>query len=346
LGHYQPLCPVFGQCGGCQYQHLSYPEELTIKNTQLQEIFSENRGFPKGILEPVIPAPGDYHYRSRLDLKLIRTRDQGLLFGFSPSGRNRMVPTTQCFIAMPSIAAFLPELKRQAIIQMPLKYRTANLVVKTGDDQRVCWGGIGRKSLTMKEQDYLWTVINGKKIFYSLDTFFQANLAILPTLVQRIQELNLLTPQTIFYDLYGGVGLFGIAFAQQVKKVVLVEENNAAVTLARYNREQQQLNNMEIIQGRVEDHFRELSRPLSGEPAVIFIDPPRKGLDKRLTVELSETGNVDVILYLSCNPQALCNDLMLIRQRGWQLQGLIPFDFFPRTHHVEILAVLKRYQQQ
>jgi len=66
-----------------------------------------------------------------------------------------------------------------------------------------------RRSLQLREEDYFWTEIGGRKIFYSLDTFFQANLHILPGLFKTIRGFDIWEDDTCFYDLYGGVVSFG-----------------------------------------------------------------------------------------------------------------------------------------
>ena len=175
-----PQCPVFGQCGGCLYQDIPYEEELRIKETNLKTLLQSRLNIADELFEPITASPRDYHYRNRLDLKLVCTKEQGVLIGFSSEGRNNIIPIEACPIAQQEISAYLPKVKREAINRLTPKYKMANLVVKTGEDGRVAWGGIGRRSLQMKEEDYLWTEIAGKKIFYSLDTFFQAIRSILP----------------------------------------------------------------------------------------------------------------------------------------------------------------------
>ena len=202
----QPACPVFGECGGCQYQDVLYEEELQIKEKQLKKIFLEHLIVSSELFEPIIPSPQTYHYRNRLDLKLFKTREGKVLIGFSPEKGFKTIEVEQCPIADRAISDFLPELKHQAIVRLPAKYRVANLVVRCGDDKSVHWGGIGRRSLELKPQDYFSTEILDRKIFYSLDTFFQANLSILPLVIEKIRTLSIWKSKPIFYDLYGGVG--------------------------------------------------------------------------------------------------------------------------------------------
>ena len=189
-----PRCPLFGQCGGCQYQDLPYDEQLRIKERRVRELFlTAFPGMDPAVFEPMVPSPKQYHYRCRLDMKFLKTRSQECFMGFTPVTHPRgACEAAACPLALEPISDFLPELKRQAMARIPLKYRNANLVVKSGDDGRVCWGGIGRRSLRQDEADYLWTEVEGRRVYFSLDTFFQANLSILPAVMQRIRGLGVL----------------------------------------------------------------------------------------------------------------------------------------------------------
>ena len=70
-----PPCRIFGQCGGCQYQDIPYDEELQTKEVQLKNLFLEKFGRLPGIFNPIVPSPIQYHYRHRLDLKLMKFRN-------------------------------------------------------------------------------------------------------------------------------------------------------------------------------------------------------------------------------------------------------------------------------
>jgi len=330
-----PLCPVFGQCGGCQYQHISYPSELKLKEQGLKKLFLETAGAGPEFFAPIVASPKEYRYRIVLDVNLVRIKSGEVFIGFSQGGRNRVVPAQECLIARESISKFFPELRQEALAKLTSKYRVANLVVKTGDDDRVFWGGIGRRSLCLAEGDYLWTEINGKRIFYSLSTFFQANHSILPELMKTIQGFGVLGKDTVFYDLYGGVGLFGIYFADQVKKVVLIEENIYAVKLAEYNRAFHQLENFEITGGRVEEGGVGLSFDAQ---SVVMVDPPRAGLAQSVVNFFCGENRPGNLLYLSCNPESLARDLRILLAGGWKIERVVPFDFFPKTRHLETLV--------
>ena len=336
----EPLCPVFGICGGCFYQDISYADELCIKEKKLRGLFAKSFNLWGDVFQPLVPSPAPYYYRNRLDLTLARSKGR-VLIGFQSYSSKRLVSVGSCAIARKEILDFIPELQKQAQAKLPENYRRANLVVRTGDEGRVVWGGIGRRSLVLKEEDYLWTEISGKRIFYSLDTFFQANLSILPLLIDTIRSLARFDPGTLLWDLYSGVGLFGISFADQVKRVVMIEAGVESTRLAHFNATYHRLENVEIIGGKVEQELPKKINELEGKRNVGFVDPPRKGLSRTVLEMLVKQKNFESFFYLSCQPESLLRDLEVFCESGWKIKQIIPFDFFPRTSHLEVLALLE-----
>ena len=333
-----PLCPVFGTCGGCTYQHLSYAEELRVKEQQLHGLFKTELKLPWEVFESIVASPKHYHYRNRLDLEMRRSQRQ-IMMGFQSPELRKVVPVSSCAIAMEEISDFMPQLEMEAAEKLPENYRTANLVVRCGDDGRVFWGGIGRRSLEMKEEDFLWTEVNGRRVYYSLETFFQANLSILPRVMEIIRSLLPWDQDTLFLDLYSGVGLFGICLADLVGKVVMVEECPGSIKLAKYNIHYHQLSHVEMMPGKVENELPKLTEQ-AFRKIYAMIDPPRAGLSRQVAESLSASRLIKGLLYLSCHPQSLVRDLKIFIEKGWKVEKIHPFDFFPRTRHLETLVLL------
>ncbi|MBU1996983.1 MAG: hypothetical protein KKD07_09400 [Candidatus Omnitrophica bacterium] len=338
-----PVCSLFNDCRGCSYQDIPYEDELSIKEKELKDLINELLEVDPDCFEPIVPSPKPYHYRNRLDLKLLKTKSKEVFIGFTPKSRHGVIPIESCYIAREEISSFIPELKKQAIDKLPENYRLANLVVRSGEDGRVFWGGIGKKSLLQEEGDFFWVEIEGKKIFYSLDTFFQANISILPSVFQKIKSLGIWGNDVVFYDLYGGVGLFGVGMVDSVSKVVLIEESIPSLRLAKYNVEYHDLKNFKIIEGRVEDHFLDMVNEEENGKRVAMIDPPRAGLSQSALDLLVSAKGIGWMLYLSCNPKTLARDLGRFVANNWNIEKIIPFDFFPKTAHLETLVLLKKF---
>ena len=145
----KPLCPVFGECGGCNHQDIAYREELASKELLLKKTIKEKINVADQCFEKIIASPQEYHYRHRIDLKLTRSKEAKVLIGFSPKNKGKLIPVEECFIARKEVSAFIPKLKELVTPKLSAKYRQANIVVKTGDDGRVLVGGVGRRSLSL-----------------------------------------------------------------------------------------------------------------------------------------------------------------------------------------------------
>lgn len=347
LPRIDPPCPAFGTCCGCSFQDIDYKDELALKENYLLELFQEHRlGGASERVSPIVASPDPYHYRNRLDLKLKRVLRGDIFIGFSPIDRRGIVPVDQCFIARQEISDAIPRVKAEVLAKLPDKYRLANITVRSGDDGRVCWGGIGKRSLHLDASDLLWTEIRGRRIFYSLDTFFQANLSILPLLIGRIASLPVWKDRPVFLDLYGGVGLFTFALAGKFEKAFLIEECGPSLDIARHNAAYHNMGEIEIKEGKVEQYLDApdgvLSGTAAGKNVVTMIDPPRSGLSPKARAFFTQTGSLRNILYLSCNPHALAIDLKAFLGSGWSIEEIIPFDFFPRTAHLETLVLLHK----
>ncbi len=150
-------------------------------------------------------------------------------------------------------------------------------------------------------------------------------------------------------ELYCGNGNFSLALARNFKRVLATEIAKPSVHAAQYNIAMNHIDNVKIIRMSAEDFtqamngVREFKR-LEGinlqdyQCETIFVDPPRSGLDEK-TVELVK--NYSRILYISCNPQTLCQNLEVLIKTH-KISKLALFDQFPYTHHMECGVLLEK----
>ncbi|HQB94805.1 MAG TPA: RsmD family RNA methyltransferase [Candidatus Omnitrophota bacterium] len=340
----KPACALFGTCGGCKYQDIPYEDELVLKAGALRALLTDAlEGLDPEVIESVVPSPDFYHYRNRLDLTLRKDRDGGWKMGFMLENTHRLEEVTACPIARHEINGFLPELRKEAVSKAEAgEYRNANLTVRVGEAGKVAWGGIGRRSLRMPQEDYFSVTLRGRRIFYSLDTFFQANLSILGKIVGHLADNIRWTRETVFLDLYSGVGLFGIALADLAKEIVMIESGHDSVRLARHNIEYHKLGHARILEGQVEQYLPEVLKETAGRDRVALIDPPRTGLCPSVIETLNAAEELASLFYLSCSPVSLARDLKKLTAGTWTVGKVTPFDFFPRTRHLETLVCLGR----
>jgi tRNA/tmRNA/rRNA uracil-C5-methylase (TrmA/RlmC/RlmD family) len=339
----EPPCRYFGECGGCSFQHLSYEAELKHKEDSVRKLFQTGLGIAPDVIEPILPSATPFGYRSRIDLNFRRTRDGRTLLGFMNSRSNRLVEIQECLIARKELNESLAALP-QILLDHPLAggYRRANITLKVGEDHRVLWGGIGRRSLQLSEDQFLWVTVEGKRIHYSLDTFFQANTSALPLFAENLRRLIKPSPETILFDLFCGVGLFGILFAEECKEVIGIEESEPSYRLGLYNQRFHNLTHLRLVLGRVEDQLSKERVPYEGKRVALLLDPPRRGLSQRCQTILAREMKVERIVYVSCSAETLARDLKVFLEQGWTLKKLVTIDFFPQTPQLELIALLTR----
>jgi 23S rRNA (uracil1939-C5)-methyltransferase len=131
-------------------------------------------------------------------------------------------------------------------------------------------------------------------------------------------------------DAYCGVGVYGRALARVGARVTGIELDPEAAAAARAGAPE----GFRVIEGAVEERLGEVL-PV----ALAILNPPRPGVDERVTAQLSAAG-VERVVYVGCDPATLARDLG--RLEGYALTGLHAFDLFPQTAHVETVAVLRR----
>ena len=190
---------------------------------------------------------------------------------------------------------------------------------------------------TLWGQDYYYEEILGLKFKVTPFSFFQTNTEAAERLysyaVGLIPELE---GKTIF-DLYSGTGTISQIMALRAKKVVGIELVEEAVEAARVNAELNGLANCEFIAG---DVFRALDR-VEEKPDVIVVDPPRAGILPKALRKILDY-RVDTIVYVSCNPRTLAQNLAVMQQEGYRAVSVKTFDNFPFTKHIETCVLLVR----
>ena len=168
----------------------------------------------------------------------------------------------------------------------------------------------------------------GQTFSYDVDSFFQVNVPVYTRALESIRVHCQGDP----VDMYAGVGTIGLSVAK--KQVTLVELDMATAAMARVNAEKSPVK-AEVVQASTEKALEYIT----AEQPVIF-DPPRAGLHAQVVQRCLEVLPPQII-YLSCNPSTHARDLALL-QDAYTIKHFEVFNFFPRTPHIETLAVLER----
>ena len=305
----QPKCPYFGDCGGCQYQHITYSEQLRIKHKQISDLFQRVGKFPAAVVDPVIPSPREYGYRNRI---MIRTqwnkKKQGLEIGFLRYENNWVVDIDHCPISEPEVSEGIKEVR-------------ANPPPK---------GGL---KVVIRKYPEGWEVPK--------DSFFQNNFSLLPELVKTVRDCLRASGSRYLVDLYCGVGFFGIELAKDVQLFIGVEMDKKAIGAARNNAGAKGVKNGQFLIGSALELFPEVMARKPAADTTVIIDPPRTGCTPEMVAFLRET-RARQIIYISCHPATLARDLHALCEAGvYRLERVTPLDMFPQTQHVECVADLR-----
>ena len=328
----QAPCKYYQECGGCHYQHLSYPDQLTLKTQQVKDVIRRIYGSVDFPIYDTIPSDDPFYYRN--DVKLTRNSQRlNFRYGFIGTDHVSVVPVDECMIVSRKI--------NQEIMSLPRdkSKHAKKLTIKSDLSENVSyWPG---------SSAVLHSKINDKKVYYDGRIFFQANQNILEKIIRHILSMNIYSKEdSCFFDLYGGVGVFSVALCDQFEKGILIEENRKAT---RYFEKAVKDNELEadsfkVYRNRVEDVFGWVFDKEHKKNNVVFLDPPRMGLDEKLVFEISKRQeHIQHVLYLSCNPSTLARDLKRFESdAAWHVKGVWPFDMFPQTKHIECLAWLTK----
>jgi tRNA/tmRNA/rRNA uracil-C5-methylase (TrmA/RlmC/RlmD family) len=305
----EPACRYFGLCGGCQYQHVDYLQQLVLKQKQVQDLFQRIGGFDDITVDAVVPCSQPYFYRNRI---LVRSQwdkfKQGLNIGFIRAENRLVVDIEECVIADPELNHQLREVR----LHPPPK------------------GGI-KVQLRINPAD--WQVPD--------HSFFQNNFYMLSSLVkvasQRLKE----SQARFLIDLYCGVGFFGIELADAVAAFVGVEIDVQAVKSAIANAARHGRTNGTFLAGSAEEHLPALLNRYPAAETTVMLDPPRTGCSAA-TLEFLRQMRPNQMLYVSCHPATLARDLnLLCAEQVYKLVRITPLDMFPHTQHVECIADLR-----
>lgn len=199
---------------------------------------------------------------------------------------------------------------------------------------------LGSKTKVIYGKDTITDVLLGKKFIISPESFYQVNHNQCEKLYSKASEYADLNGEEIVVDLYCGAGTIGLSMADKAKKIYGVEIVPQAVENAKKNAEINGITNAEFFCGDAFEAAKML-RNRGVQPDVLILDPPRKGCQREL-FDVIEQMSPRRIVYVSCDPATLARDLALLASKGYKTLELTPVDMFPRTPHVETVALLTK----
>jgi 23S rRNA (uracil1939-C5)-methyltransferase len=341
-----PPCPHYtdDRCGGCQLQHLAYGAQLEAKRTIIGD--SLRRIGRRDVADPDVEASDlPWRYRRKLTLHLRRTRD-GWIAGLHPYDDPVAVfDLADCPITDERVLAVWGEL-RSAFDALPAE-RSLRVAVRLLDDGAAAtvegghlWRSADSFFAAAPSLSELWWRPEGSTLrrvaARTIESragaaFVQINARVAARIQDELlRRVRAHAPQRVV-DAYAGSGATAIPLAADGRTVVAIELDRPAVERMRPHL----ADPSSAIAGRVEDH---LERQLPAD--VVILNPPRAGVDERVTAALERhREKVQALFYVSCDPATLARDLS--RLPGYRLIAVRGYDMFPQTAHVETLCELE-----
>lgn len=311
-----PPCRLYGECGGCDLQHLAYPGQLLAKAGLVSESF--RRVAKLDIPEPTVSPSLPFAYRNRIQLHLT---PRGRL-GFMRASSSSIVECGTCPVAVRSLQSWI---EARAGTDRAFEEQKPFIV---GKDRFIAFGTEDKVFLEGRD-GIVGVKVAGEDFRFHIKGFFQSNLYLLEHFVPEVMEG--LEGGTAA-DLYCGVGLFSRFLAKRFSRLVCVEHNPYALELARENAPGP---HNEYHALATEDWTKTDSARQRFD--CVLVDPPRTGLAPEVKAWFA-AAKPPLVVYVSCDPVTLARDSGELCAAGYELESLKVFDFYPQTHHIECHA--------
>lgn len=338
-------CPFYDLCGGCNVSHMIYKEELSFKIKKVKRILKKYAKIDNVVKE--IIATERYNYRNKVTLKV----KDGIL-GYFQNKSYDLVNIDKCLLCSDRINEVIKELNN-------IDLQGVNeIVIRSNKDKEVLLYLIGiidneeyyleklkdvdnivisnyKSVKTIKGNDYLIDQVGNLSFRVSYNSFFQVNSYGVEILYEKIKELANLKGNENVLDLYCGTGTIGMYLADSANEIIGIEINKNAINDAIYNKEINNINNIEFIcddVSKIKSNYKDID--------LVVLDPPRSGLSLEAISNVLSI-NPKKIIYVSCEPITLARDLNIIKEH-YDIKEVTVLDMFPNTYHCESITVLER----
>jgi len=321
-----PRCKHFGQCGGCQWQHVDYWKQLDLKRQIVLDQMRRVGRFADVEVRPTIGCEAPWNYRNHARFSVGRRQGD---VGFTRAGTHQILRVDDCHLMYPAInevLALVQGAKHLHQIMVRCGVHTGQILINPKLDLE----GFSMES----GQAFLEEKLLGRTFRISAASFFQVNTLQAEVMAREVIRLLDPSPEDTVIDAYCGVGTFGLLLADHAGRVIGIEDSAAAITNAQHNA--QGIRNVEFVDGPTEKLLREVAQP----GALVILDPPRQGCRPE-AIESLASLRPRRIVYISCDPVTLARDLRLLGDRGFALKHVQPVDMFPQTYHIECVALLE-----
>jgi 23S rRNA (uracil1939-C5)-methyltransferase len=351
-----PRCAHFGACGGCSYQHMSYPDQLAAKAGILREQLERIGGIVGPPVEPMVASLQPFNYRNHVQFHLAA---DGRLGFFDSQGRS-VLAVSECHLPEPPLDELWKQLDFTGYL--PTQGETESAPIERiglrqgeeGDIQLILEGSLAEApeisveelaisaahvspagTLVLAGSPAVVFEVLGRPFRVSAGSFFQVNTSMAAAMVEHVLRYLPDLPGMTILDVYCGVGLFSAFLAPQAARLIGIESSPSACEDFVANLDE--FDHVELYEATAEEALP----ALEVEPQFVLVDPPRAGLER---------GALDALLglhapylcYISCDPATLARDARRLVNGGYVLEKVTPFDLFPQTYHIESISIWKQ----
>lgn len=369
-------------CGGCGWQHRPYEEQLARKAEHVRRSLARGAGLEDVPVRSTWPAPSPWAYRNRMDFTFHHEGGLGLHAKeawdrivavdecfIAPPAARAALEVARGFVREHGTALHDPRTHRGLLRLLVVRASRATgevlLAVVTSDAPfdaapelaarlmagvpgaagvlRAVQGDRGRGFVRVERlagADAIEERLGGFAYRVGLETFFQTSSAGAERLLEVALEAAGDVAGRLAFDLCCGVGTFTLPLARAGARAVGIEVVPASIEAARANAARNGVAGVEWIAGDARRALPEAALT-HGRPDLVLLDPPRAGVGGRVMRRLGRLAPERVV-YVSCNPTSLAEDLRELLPFGYVALWAQPLDLFPQTRHVETVVALVR----
>ncbi len=357
-------------CGGCMLKHLNYDKQILFKEKLVSDTFLKIAK-EKVKVNNIFKMDNPYFYRNKIQVPFSYDN-----YGFYEYNTHKIVNTKNCNVEPEISRDILNSIKdfnikhnyqdlrhvlikyskklnqimvvlvvyniknfkklEQDFIDSLLKFHVATIILnENSKDTNVI---LGDKNKIIYGDGYIYDIMNDLKFKIGVESFYQINTLQAEKLYNKAIKMADITSKDIVVDCYCGIGTITLSIAKKAKKVYGIEIVPEAIKNAIDNQKINNLNNVKFILGKSEDKIYEILK--NDKIDVIFVDPPRKGLDNKM-IEALKKYKIKKVIYISCNVRTLARDYDYLKDL-YELKEINAYDFFPHTPHIETVVLLSK----
>ena len=316
-----PICKYYESCGGCNFLHTTFENEINIKTKYLERLFNHEIEY--------MHVNNELNYRNKVVLHVIKGK-----LGYFNDKTHEICIINHCNLLSPKINLKISELSKMNlnnINEIMIREIDNNIMINilgNIDNFNIDCDSLYINNKYIKGNEYLIDNINNFKFSIYPESFFQVNKEGMINIYNKA-KLYINNGNSLL-DLYCGTGTISLWMNECFKKIVGIDINESSIKNANINKKLNNIKNVEFIC----DDAKNIKERFDS----IIVDPPRSGLSKKV-IDYLDNSKSNKIVYISCNPNTLKRDIDLLN--NYKLTKLSFTSMFPRTKHIECVCLLE-----